>query len=507
MIKPEEIQRKVDDVVGQFGKNLTTIEKNILSEIELLIKELELDSSGRVKSNTANLKKVSLIGKKLERIILSKRYLEDVRKFAHSFTEVASLQSGMYGVRNEQLSLIEKMSVESVVDNLTESGVKANITNPIKDMLVKYVVSGGKYTDMTDMLRERILSNGKDGIVIRYLKTYTLDSINTFSASYNKIISDIGKYEWFQYTGSLLETSREFCEKMVEKKYFHVSEIPLLIKGLIDGHQCELSPRTGKPNGMKEETTRENFTQLRGGWNCGHQIVGLPESRVPKHLIDKLIKNKINTALDKNDADVNNNSGYLYSSISFGLEKKLSEVYNKLQKRENINKDLREIAQMKEFKRNRYYSSKDYSIYISGRGTFDESLKKGEMKANLELAQKLVKNKYDVYMVPNIKGLKTADYILKKGNSYNYYEGKRIDGVSSMSNRLDESSKQARRVILDVVDGVKSRYIANEIKRFYEQYPETEDVILFKGSKLIRVSKNRISNKNYMRWFMSNWGQ
>lgn len=287
-IKPEDIQKKVDDAIEQFGGNLTVIEKNILSEIELLVKDLELDGSGRIKSNTANLKKIGTIGKKLERIVLSKTYLKDVANFTRSFSELASLQSRMYDVRNERLSLIEQMSIDSTIDGLTESGVKANIVNPIRDMLVKNVLAGGKYSDLLTSLRNQIQPADKDGVVSRYLKTYTLDSINTFSANYNKIISDIGKYEWFQYTGSLIETSREFCENMVEKKYFHVSEIPELLKGHIDGHECGLSPRTGKPHGMKEETTKDNFTQLRGGWNCGHQVVGLPDAAVPKDVRNKI---------------------------------------------------------------------------------------------------------------------------------------------------------------------------------------------------------------------------
>ncbi|RNC66469.1 hypothetical protein [Proteiniphilum sp. X52] len=289
VIKPEEIQKKVDDAIAQFGDNLTVIEKRLLSEIELLLKDLELDGTGRIKSNTANLKKITNIGKKLERIIISKKYIGDVTSFVRSFSELASMQSRMYEIRNERLSMIEKMSIDGVIEGLTESGVKANIVNPIRDMLVKNVISGGKYTDMMDSLRNQIQPAGKDGVVSRYLKTYTLDSINTFSANYNKIISDIGKYQWFQYTGSLIETSREFCEKMVEKKYFHVSEIPELLKGHINNHKCEISDKTGLPKGMKAETTKENFHQLRGGWNCGHQIIGLPEGAVPKALRDKIV--------------------------------------------------------------------------------------------------------------------------------------------------------------------------------------------------------------------------
>ncbi len=289
-IRPEDIQKQVDDALAAYGRNLSSIEKKMLQEIELLIKELDVDSSGRLKITASNMKKVTSISKKLEKIVLNKNYIKDTSSFISAFKKNSMLQDMMYNQkRTSAMNDLEQMSIDMVADNLTESGVRANIVNPIKRMLLQNITSGGSYSDLTTNLRQMLIPTDGEGIVTKYVKTYALDSINSFSANYNSIISDKMGYEWFAYTGSLIETSREFCVHMVEKKYFHISEIPEILKGHIDNHECELSPRTGLPKGMKKETTKENFHQLRGGWNCGHQIVGVPDAAVPKAIRDRIV--------------------------------------------------------------------------------------------------------------------------------------------------------------------------------------------------------------------------
>lgn len=289
-IRPEDIQKQVDDALNAFGDSLSSIEKKMLREIELLIKDLDLDKSGKIKITSANLKKVTSISKKLEKIVLNKRYTKEVGSFIHAFRENSQLQDKMYRhTKTAAMSALENLSIDMVADSLTESGVRANIVNPVKKMLVQNVSSGSNYSDLISQLREMLTPDDGQGMVTKYVKTYALDSINTFSASYNTIISELGGYEWFTYTGSLIETSREFCEHMVKKKYFHVSEIPKILKGEIDGHKCDLSNKTGLPHGMKSETNKDNFHQLRGGWNCGHQIIGVPEATVPKLVREKIL--------------------------------------------------------------------------------------------------------------------------------------------------------------------------------------------------------------------------
>ncbi|MDR1864083.1 MAG: hypothetical protein LBR08_00755 [Bacteroidales bacterium] len=60
------------------------------------------------------------------------------------------------------------------------------------------------------------------------------------------------------------------------------------MKGNIDGHQCEICEKTGLPRGMKEGTTAENFRANCGGWNCGHELIPIPEAMAPQEIREKL---------------------------------------------------------------------------------------------------------------------------------------------------------------------------------------------------------------------------
>lgn len=485
-IKPEDIQKKVDDAIAQFGKNLTPIEKNILSEIELLVKGLELDVTGRIKSNSGNLRKITTIGKKLERIVLSKSYLKDVAAFARSFTDISSMQSRMYGVKSEQLSMLEKISIDAVVDQLTESGVKANVVNPIKEMLVKNVISGGKYTDMMDVLRNQVQPADKDGVVSRYLKTYTLDSINTFSANYNKIISDIGKFEWFQYTGSLIETSREFCEKMVDKKYFHKSEIPELLKGHIDGHKCGLSSRTGLPHGMKEETNADNFTQLRGGWNCGHQVVGLPEAAVPKAVRDRIVYQQKQGIEDFKDGK----AGELYFDPT-GIKTFADLTANMAQK---VSVKIKKKGFENFLKNNQHktFSYKKGNIYAIQGARYNET--------EFQTAEKLAKAGYHV-VFPRHGDLgkgRINDVYLYDSKKYvqRKVELKALYGDTSerVKNQIVSGSGQAGVIAYDIQSGIKRNWLIKGLREGWSA--DTKSVMINWKGQWYEINKERLFDQS-----------
>jgi hypothetical protein len=115
-----------------------------------------------------------------------------------------------------------------------------------------------------------------------------VDTLGEFAGQGNKMVADSLKSEWFQYVGSNLTTTREFCKHLTKKRYVHISEIPELLKGKIDGHQCEIYTATGLPYGMKEDTNVDNFIVHRGGWNCGHELIPASEVTVPKEIREKI---------------------------------------------------------------------------------------------------------------------------------------------------------------------------------------------------------------------------
>jgi hypothetical protein len=133
------------------------------------------------------------------------------------------------------------------------------------------------------VVRNHILTNDTgEGSLMRYTKQITTDAINQYSAQYHTLIAQDLQFNWGRYVGSNITTSREFCILLTKKQWVHKSELPLIIIGHIDGHDCKLSRTTGLPLGMIQDTNISNFQVLRGGYNCGHQFFWVPDSAVPE---------------------------------------------------------------------------------------------------------------------------------------------------------------------------------------------------------------------------------
>jgi hypothetical protein len=290
----DKLLRTIEDASVKFNSKLPEIEKKLLDEIVLLMKDFSV-KNGKIVSNMDNLKLLNKIKGKLGKLVFSKEYIKDVSDFVRTYSTVAVAQNNYFSEQNtnfkakDYYSALKQVAIDNTIEGLTESGVRANVIKPITDILLTGVTSGQSYAEMEETLRKTLTETPDGaGALSRYAKTYTIDSINQFSREYMTAISNDLGYEWYAYRGSNLETTREFCEHMTKKEYVHKSEFPEILKGKIDGHQCRIYDKTGLPYGMKEGTKVDNFTANCGGWNCGHELVPIREESVPKLIRDKI---------------------------------------------------------------------------------------------------------------------------------------------------------------------------------------------------------------------------
>lgn len=288
-----EIIKQIETTNSKFGSVVDAAQKVMLREVLTLTKDLEL-SNGRILPTVGNLKKIANIKSKLNKAVLSKEYLSGVKDLLKSFESIQSTQLGYFKTisdgqtTKQKYDLVRGMAIENTAAQLTESGIDANVTSKLKDMLLRSVTSGGLYRDLVGEVSEFLTNTEKSpGALSRYAKTYTTTALNQFAGQTNKLILEDSGAEWFRYIGSDIETTREFCDLMTDKDYFHKSEIPELLKGHIDGKKCEIYDKTGLPKGMIEGTNKDNFFVNRGGWNCGHHIVPVLTFTVPNNLRDK----------------------------------------------------------------------------------------------------------------------------------------------------------------------------------------------------------------------------
>lgn len=295
-MRPSDILDEIDGAVNKFVDGLPATQRQIFDKIVLLVKKLDVGSDGSIKNTVGNIRLLQQINKEILDTVMTDQYKQKIADFTSTYDKVAGLQNQYLSTvfstfkPGPVLKELTKASIDITYDQLGESGLSNDLANEIKTILTTNIQTGASYSQMTDQLRTAIMGNEQvDGALVRYAKTYTTDSINQFSAVYNRqVTSDFGA-EWFRYVGSNRETTRPFCEHLTDKDqgYFNIKEVPGFLDGKVGDDTVELYEKTGLPQGMKEGTNVDTFFTLRGGWNCNHQILPVSRLSVPKSLRDK----------------------------------------------------------------------------------------------------------------------------------------------------------------------------------------------------------------------------
>lgn len=305
-----DMLHKVDNASDQFAGVITKTEKAIFDSAVTLIKKLDVTSTGYIRTSTANIKLLSDIKTRLGKLTKSKEYLKGVKELAQAFDDIYRAQVAYYSSQfakktlsdnaKKKFAAMQRVAVANTIDGLTGAGINANVTDELSKMLLRAVTTGAKYTDLVDELRTKLISS-KDGVssLAKYANTYATTALTQYAGQNNKLFTDDLGCEWFEYVGSQIETTREFCNTILEHhQYIHVSEIKDILSGKITDQQTgevievDLNPRTGLPKGMIEGTTPENFQVNVGGWNCRHQLVPIAKEVVPKEIRDRLEQSK-----------------------------------------------------------------------------------------------------------------------------------------------------------------------------------------------------------------------
>jgi hypothetical protein len=296
-----DILKEIDRSITGFNKRIPAAQKAMYQELVLELKRLDLNGD-KIKTTVANLKIIQSIKNKLTKLILTDDYLEDVKEFAKSFNTVTKLQNEYWkGVESKfkptpLLREIRTQAISDTVTQLTESGIGANIGDAISDILRTNITSGGSYKQLNNQLLESLTDTQKsDGLLTRYTKAITNDSIQQYNRQYTQQVAAGLGFEWYAYQGSDIKTTRPFCDAMTDLRYFHVSEVPRLLRAddlyyMKDGQRTKVPiyEKTGLPAGMIEGTNAENFFIRAGGHRCGHAIRPVPERNVPLEIRDRV---------------------------------------------------------------------------------------------------------------------------------------------------------------------------------------------------------------------------
>lgn len=118
-----------------------------------------------------------------------------------------------------------------------------------------------------------------------------------------------------------------------------------------------------------------------------------------------------------------------------------------------------------------------------------EGSHKEDMPSLLDAARKAVTHGNKVYILPNPKGIRTADFIFENKGIFKMYDLKTISGKASLENRLMESIGQTNHVLINVCTKYSPRLMATQIRNYFQHNPSALKVLVFRGRKAISVKQ------------------
>ena len=123
----------------------------------------------------------------------------------------------------------------------------------------------------------------------------------------------------------------------------------------------------------------------------------------------------------------------------------------------------------------------------------------------LNAARKAVEHGYKVFILPNPKGIRTADFIFERRGVYKMFDLKTISGKTSASSRLLESIGQTNHVVLNMIANYNPRLLDKDVQFYFETNKEAREVLIIKGNKFLSVSRQFVEGKDYIKMFIKRY--
>lgn len=278
-----ELTAFLDGSIDNFSEDIPALQNTIFRRVSVLLKDLDL-RRGDIKATAANLRKINRIKREIERLILSDKYLKEVKTFTEAFNKGTALQTAYFTTIKKDfttpqfIETLREASIQNTKIALTEAGIQANIVDKAGQIIQTNITERASFSSLVDDMRIFLTETPESvGALKRYTSQIVTDSLNVYAAEYNRFVSDSLDLQWYIYSGSLIKDSREFCKSLIKKQWVHKSEFGKVARG-------DFIPKPKDLKGLKPNTNADTLQINRGGWACRHLLTPIAEEFVPAKL-------------------------------------------------------------------------------------------------------------------------------------------------------------------------------------------------------------------------------
>jgi hypothetical protein len=274
----ELIDRKLKRLHNAPDNFISVVDKKQKAVLSALLDELQFlqIEEGAILVNDFNINRIGTIINGLQEIFFDAEYQAALTEFvsqinlqAETTRELIAASLGDIPTGQTLFTNLVRESQKNAVTLFGEAAINQEYFAPIQQLLSQNIVTGASLKETTKALRLITVNNPEgDGFAYRYAKTWSRTSFAQADAEYTTTLSRALGAEWYKYAGSVIETSRPFCETR-HNKYYHVKEV-------------EEWGTLGNWGGKIKGTNSSSIFANRGGWNCRHSLVPYSALRVPK---------------------------------------------------------------------------------------------------------------------------------------------------------------------------------------------------------------------------------
>jgi hypothetical protein len=275
----DEIDLLIDNLVDNAKRGADDATGRIIKLLDKYLDGFQL-SDGSFVLSEQNSRLLTGLDSEIAKAINASTYPSSVSDIVRSLPEIERLSEMVLRQYNTNfafdfdrlgVSQLRLAQTETIVQNMTGTGLTAEIRQPIRDAINRNVFAGAKVTDTKARLRDFLLASESDKFnrMARYANVWAQDGI----MQYDGMIYDRFRTEYapnsIRYIGSLIGDSRPQCVRWITK---YNGKIPM------NKLQSEINWAYNSGSGMNLATTKETFCTYRGGYNCRHKAIPVFES-------------------------------------------------------------------------------------------------------------------------------------------------------------------------------------------------------------------------------------
>jgi hypothetical protein len=278
-----EKTRRLTTVPDAYLNSVGKVQKNIFPDIIDLLKQLKTDSSGNLILNSSNLSIAAELKPLIKNILIESDYISDVKSFISELSEQAKISNNIFAKAfdgfqpKEVTDTLLKTSQRNAADLMVNS-LGDRFADVVRENVETAISSNAGYKETLSQLQTIVTGDEEvDGKLLQYNKQIAHDTFAIADRNYTSAVSEELGAEWFFYSGSEIDTSREFCSKR-HNQYFYYKEI-------------EDWPKTaGDWAGRIPGTNSSTIYSYAGGYNCRHSIIPVSIRRVPEKVVREAIQ-------------------------------------------------------------------------------------------------------------------------------------------------------------------------------------------------------------------------